>query len=264
MNRRQFTSKSFFALSLAALGHTASSAERTLMHQPPEYYRKGTVIPEQVVVRDQFDAEHSLRGLMKLDASTQLQILFIFGGGAMGSERATGGIWCPDSYEDMHILRTLVGRYKKSPVGFIPIACPPVFNTHYLGFPKNVFLNFEKDSQEYKEALSAFISSTQAAVAAGTIPIQPWYDPRFKLLMNPAVSSALPPEYGTVPTWQGGFRAADELQNYGVPNFWITDSNGTIVAEPFRGNVYHPHGGVITINYGLTDLISAIDKALEA
>ena len=177
------------------------------------------------------------------------------------STNATGGIWCPDSFEDLHILRTLHDTYQDK-VGFVPIACPPAFHSRQMGYAERAFLDFSDQSDVYKKALDAFVNSTQHAFEAGTIPLQPYYDPRFRLLMSTEVQQSLSPEYGQIPAWQGAFRAARETQSYGVPNFWLVDRQSVVLTKPFRGNVYHPHGGKININYSLPDMIAAIDLQL--
>ena len=60
-------------------------------------------------------------------------------------------------------------------------------------------------------------------------------------------------------SWQGVFRAPEETQFYGVPSFWIINKNGEVLAAPLRGNIYHPHGEDVTINY----TFSNIDRVLQ-
>lgn len=225
------------------------------------HYQLGSIINPEVTIQDNSGAEHRLLDLLQ-SQEKPFSIVYIFGGGAMGVESISRGIWCQDSYEDLHILRTLVDNYSDQ-VGFIAIAAPPVFNTKMFGFEHRALLDYEKNSQTYNRANQAFIESNQAAVKGGLIPIEPYLDIGFRLLMSEVQQASLNEKYGSVPEWQGSFRAPDEEQTYGVPAFWIVDENGKILEHPFRGNVYHPHGDdVMSLNYSLKDIALAIDKHL--
>ena len=70
------------------------------------------------------------------------------------------------------------------------------------------------------------------------------------------------PEYGEVFNWQGVFRAPDEPQFYGVPSFWLVDNQGEVLWAPFRGNIYHPHGADVSINYTFSDIDDALKDLL--
>ena len=226
-----------------------------------QHYQLGSQLSEQVTVSDNAGAAIGLAKLIA-DSEAELSVIFIFGGGGMGHKRATknGGLWCPDSYEDMHILRSLHNHYKGR-VAIMPIAVPPVFHSELLGYEKDLFFT-DKASLNYKKALNSFVDSTEAAFKQGTIPVQPFYDNDFNLLISQQRSkqrSAISP----VKPWHGAFRAANETQHYGVPNLWLIDANGKIVAEPFRGNIYRPHGGDIKINYTLNDVVEVIEENLQ-
>jgi hypothetical protein len=68
--------------------------------------------------------------------------------------------------------------------------------------------------------------------------------------------------YGQMQPWFGAFRASGETQFYGVPSYWLLADDGTVLAAPFRGNVYHPHGGEMRINYTLAEVDAALSKLL--
>lgn len=248
---------------LLALGAAvfSISAPSALADTPPEaiHYQLGSQVSEQVLVEDKDRNSRALRELIT-EQGKKLNIVMIFGGGGMGYEKTDkiGGLWCPDSFEDMHILRSLVARYKDQ-IGFFPIAVPPVFHSRRMGFAENVFLQADTQSNAYQEAVAAFIDSTEDAFKAGTIPLQPWYDTDFNLLVSRDLVQQRPESKQQI--WHGAFRSATETQHYGVPNMWLLDAEGRVVAEPFRGNVYHPHGDEITINYSLKDVIEAIRQA---
>jgi hypothetical protein len=225
------------------------------------HYKLGSQISDQVTVTDQMGSELSLQKIIST-SGTELSVVFIFGGGGMGHvvTEKNGGLWCPDSYEDINIIRSLHNRYEGK-VGIILIALPPVFHSEALGYERGLFFK-DRASPDYEKAVLAFIDSTQTAFEQGTIPIQPFYDSGFNLLVSQEVSLL---RENTVPieTWHGAFRAKNEMQHYGVPSLWLVDSTGKIVAEPFRGNVYRPHSGATNIIYTLQDVVGAIEANLQ-
>jgi hypothetical protein len=263
MNRRHFN-KNVLIGSTAVIAHLAPSnlLSVTLVKPGSGYYEKGSTISPDIFVTDQENNQHDLISLLSQSDPDSLNVLFIFGAGAMGNTSRPGGIWCRDTFEDLSIFRTLVDKYKNSRVNFIPIASPPVFHTHTLGAIKDVFINYADDTKEFQDARKIFVDSTQDAVETGIIPIQPYYDIRMRLILNKGLQSSFPMQYGEQPGWLGSFRAVNESQTYGVPNYWFANSSGEIVSEPFRGNIYHPHGGPVTINYTVKDIMAAIDQSL--
>jgi len=231
-------------------------AETAVLH-----YQQDSTINAEVTIQDSSGTLLHLLDLVR-SQDKSLSVIYIFGGGAMGAESIKRGIWCQDSYEDLHILRSLVNSYSED-VAFIAIAEPPVFHTRQMGFQERALLDFPQDSDTYQTAYQAFIESTQTAVDRGLIPIEPYLDMGFQLLMSDTQQSRLNESYGVVPDWQGAFRAPDEEQMYGVPAFWIVDENGKVLEQPFRGNIYHPHGDDgMRLNYSLQDLVVTIDKHL--
>lgn len=254
MRRRSFNQ---LLLVAGAAGGLPTFLSRALAASAVGNYSRGDSISPEAFVLDSEQRRHTLVSLLLGNQDTRVNLLFIFGGGDMGGGRP-GGIWCGDSFNDMHILRTLAGRYRKGPVGIIPVACAPVYSTQFLDFPKRVFLDYPEESAEFQEAAKAFIDSTQAAVEAGIIPMQPWYDLRLRTMMSRAPEQMPSGNTGNTYSWQGSFRAADETQNYGVTNFWVLSPDGVVLTDPFRGNIYHPHSGPVQINYTLSDIESAI------
>jgi hypothetical protein len=91
--------------------------------------------------------------------------------------------------------------------------------------------------------------------------VQPFYDNQFDFLISQE-QRGLRSKIHPAQQWHGAFRAENETQHYGVPNLWLVDSTGKIIAEPFRGNVYRPHGGSISINYTLRDVVEVIETQL--
>ncbi|MFT7525950.1 MAG: hypothetical protein ACI9LY_001091 [Arenicella sp.] len=225
-----------------------------------KHYQQGSQIDVGVELIDVHGQAVGLLDFLKRTGK-DINVVYIFGGGAMGHEKSPGGIWCPDSFEDLHILRSLVSRYSPQ-VNFIPVGVPAVYHTKALGFSERALLDYSSDSVTYREAELAYIDSTQLAFNNGIIPVQPYFDPRFRLIMSTQTQVSLSDAYGAIPSWQGAFRAEDETQHYGVPHFWILDTSGKVLTQPFRGNVYHPHGSTVNINYTLKDMVSVIDDLL--
>lgn len=230
--------------------------------QSPVPLAQGSVIAREVFVSDLQGSQVSLRGLLESQPGS-INVVFIFGGGDMGS-KMPGRLWCQDSFEDTHILRTLVGKYQGKPVGFVAIASAPVYHSGALGAKNRVFLDAAESSDEFREARAAFIASTQAAKDAGILPIQPHFDLRLRLMLNPGGRIQPGAGYGEKQPWFGAFRAAGETQFYGVPSFWLVADDGTVLAAPFRGNVYHPHGTELHISYTFADVDAKLAELLAA
>ena len=264
MNRRDFT-KTLLAMSSVLAtpsGVLAAASQKDsggLLPNPGSYQEGDTISPE-VFVSDKTQNRHRLLSILENNSPNKINVLFLFGGGAMG-HNSPGGIWCPDSFEDLHILRTLKDAYKNTQVGFVFVACAPVFHSKYLGYSDRLFLDQPDDSLEFKNAVKLFIDSTQAALENGIIPQQPYFDLRLRLMMDSSPGRS--PTAGTIYDWQGKFRDPDEKQKYGVPNIWLLDKKGTILTPPFRGNMYHPKAGdSFQISYTFSDVDHAIKQQL--
>jgi hypothetical protein len=226
------------------------------------HYGEGSVISPEVFVTDKDGSQVSLQALLARHPE-QLTVMFIFGGGDLGSGQ-TGDLWCPDSFEDTSILRTLEGKYRDQGVNFIAVASAPVYHSQVLGFPADVFLDAKDASEEFARARAAFITSTLAAHESGILPIEPYFDLRLRLMLNRNEDLLPGAGFGAVEDWHGAFRAEDETQFYGVPSFWILGADGEVLAEPLRGNIYHPHGGEVRINYTFGDIDALLQDLLAA
>jgi hypothetical protein len=237
----------------AVLGAAALAA-------PTEHLVEGSVIPAAVAVEDAQGGDVSLLSLFAAQPGN-VNVLFIFGGGDLG-KGLPGQLWCPDSFEDTHILRTLHGKYRNKGVGFVAVASAPVYHGRALGAKDRVFLDAANDSDDFKAARQNFIDSTLAAHKNGILPIAPHFDTRFALMLNPSDKLRPGPGYGNIKDWYGAFRAADETQFYGVPSYWLVDDQGKVLVAPFRGNVYHPHGGDLRIRYTFSDVDRAVQRVL--
>lgn len=228
----------------------------------PVHYGKDSVISADVFVTDRNGSNIGLHDLLAQHPD-ELTVLFIFGGGDLGTGQ-TGDLWCPDSFEDTSILRTLVGKYQDNGVNFVAVASAPVYHSQVLGFPARVFHDAESGSTEFGAARDAFVQSTLAAHDSGILPIEPYFDLRLNLMLNRTEALLPGAGFGAVQDWHGAFRAADETQFYGVPSFWVLASDGTVLAEPLRGNIYHPHGGDVRINYTFNDVDALLQQLLSA
>lgn len=223
-------------------------------------YRPGEAISAKAFVLDNEMTRHQLLPLCESRDDVLVNVLYIFGGGAMGRENKLGGIWCKDSFEDLQIMRFIHTKYEEMPVQIIPVACAPVYSTRFYGFAARVFLDEPDDSEKFKAAAKAFIDSTQASFEAGFIPVQPYFDVRDRLLLNPREDLKPGAGYGKIFDWQGRFRADDETQKYGVPSIWLLNEKGVVLDGPFHGNYYH--SDPYEIKYTLVDIDRAIEKRL--
>ncbi|MEM7280307.1 MAG: hypothetical protein AAF438_01565 [Pseudomonadota bacterium] len=225
---------------------------------PVEVYDQGDQVHHLVYVHNKQGERVLLRELVS-DTDT-ITVLYLFGGGAMGVKNKTAGLWCTDSFEDSHILRTLYAKYKDKGVNFVAVAFPAVFHTQYMGYPQSVFLEEADNSDAFSNAVDAFVDSTYAAHEFGIIPIEPYYDLRFRLLSD---RSDAYNQLELTP-WDGAFRKTDESQTYGVPSFWILDSRGKILTKPFRGNIYHGLPETYSIAYTLQDVDEKMASLLSS
>ena len=222
-------------------------------------YAQGDTISPAIFVEDSDGSQVQLASL--LEAESGVNVLFIFGGGDLGAG-LPGHLWCPDSFEDTHILRTLYGKYVPMGVNFIAVGVAPVYHSQMLGQKAGVFLTDANGSPDFVQASKAFADSTQAAFESGILPVEPFLDTRFRLMFNRSPDLAPREAYGEVFSWQGVFRNPQETQFYGVPGFWILDNDGRVLVAPFRGNIYHPHGADVTISYTFEDIGTTLEALL--
>lgn len=257
-----FTTNSGFSRAIigaaALIGACCASvgnAQESALH-----YGRGAVVSPQVFVTDRNGSEVALRSLLEAFGS-RVNVVYIFGGGDLGAGQP-GHLWCPDSFEDIHILRTLVTKYAGADVGFIAVAAAPVYHSQLLGAPPGVFFNEADDAAAFIEARAAFIDSTMAAFDDGIIPIEPYFDTRYRLKLSRAPDLMPGDGFGQLADWMGAFRSASDTQLYGVPSLWLLSNDGEVLADPFGGNVYHPHGPDVSINYTFADVDAKLQTLL--
>jgi len=223
-------------------------------------YTIGEKISADAFVLNKELEKKKLLSLVQENKEAFVHVLYIFGGGAMAKEDKLGQIWCRDSFEDLQVLRFIQTKYEEYGVSMIPVALAPVYSTQHYGFDAGVLMNEADDSKKFQDAAASFVNSTQQSYEAGFIPVQPYFDLRNRLLLNPAEDLKPGEDYGKIHAWQGRFRAENETQKYGVPTIWLLNAEGVILEGPFYGNYYH--SDPYTINYTLVDIDKAIEKYL--
>ena len=260
MNRRQFLTTGIQTSSAALLSLPLVSCSRSNPQTTNQgTYQVGEQISPETFVLDSQLIQHSILELCSR-SKAKVVVLNFFGGGAMGHEKRVGGLWCPDSFEDMHIFRYLDFKYSKGDVSILPVACAPVYSSHLYGQEKGVYMNESDNSSKYKEAVDAFVESTEAAVANKYLPVRTYYDIRLRNLFNRRDDLQPGKGYGPVADWQGRFRASADSQKYGTPTIWLLDENGTVLADPFFGNLYHEQP--FEIKYTVIDVDRVIQELL--
>jgi hypothetical protein len=152
-------------------------------------------------------------------------------------------------------------NYAEKGVTFVPVAAPPVYGSKRYGYKDDVFLTEPESSGEYKKAVHEFVSKTEMLKEDGSLPFDPiFYDPRFRLLDNPAAHEHVD-GYGEVYPWQGRFKWHEDQQTYGTPTVWLLDRDLRVLAPPFYGNNYE--AVPFHIKYTVKDVAKALDTALE-
>ncbi len=212
-------------------------------------YRVGDRIDPDVTVLDADGAPRRLLDVVPDDA--RVVVLTLFGGGDAGGEARRGGLWCEDSLNQLPVLRHLMHRFARSPVGFVGVACPPALHDERFGHAKGAFQG-DGDPAEIRR----FVEATERAVERGVVPFEEvHYDPTFRLSRDVV---ALPPRDGD-PAWVGRFRPRDEWQVYGTPCVWILSRDGVVLMPPFHGNNFEKEG---VLRYSAGQLGFAIERAL--
>ncbi|MFQ5823929.1 MAG: hypothetical protein ACE5JB_07735 [bacterium] len=222
-------------------------------------YTPGGQISSKAFVLDKDLNKHNLIDLCKA-LDSKVIFLYIYGGAVVNDSRRLGNIWCPDSFEDMHIIRFVHSKYKEAEVKLIPVACPPIYSSQNYGFEKRVFLDHSESSKKFTESSKAFIEKTEDITHSGLIPIDTYYDLRFRLLFNRRKNLQPGKDYGNIFEWQGQFRGPGDNQKYGTPTLWLLNSKGTILEKPFWGNIYHSEP--YRIRYTILDVDKAIQRYL--
>lgn len=259
MKRREFlrTSAGFGAAAVFAPGIPTSWSAPIADSEKPMQFEIGEKIASEAFILDEVMSRKTILTLCEEKFDTLVNMLYIFGGGALDREDKPG-IWCPDSFDDLHILRFVHEKYEFAGVNIIPVACAPVYSSQYYGLEEGVFLNEPDDSEKFQEAAKKFIDSTQEAADRGVIPVQPYFDLRLRLVLNREEDLLPGPGYGEIYAWQSKFRADDEPQKYGVPTIWLMDPHGVVLEKPFHSNIYHTDP--FQINYTIVDVDKALSK----
>ncbi len=231
-------------------------------NSPAATLSPGEVIPAEAFVLDKNLESQSILALCSRDPKAKVILLYIYGGRVPKQDDRLGGIWCPDSFEDLHIARYLHLKYQPEQLRILPIACPPVYSSQHYGFEQRIFLDEPDDSKKFQEAVAAFIDNTEKLFVEGLIPVPSYYDIRHRLLFNRREDLKPGAGYGVINGWQGNFRGSGDSQRYGTPTIWLLDTNGRVLAEPFWGNYYH--SDPFQIRYTVIDVDKAIEQNLQS
>lgn len=224
--------------------------------------RPGENIPAKAFVLDKNLESQSILALCSREPKSKVTLLYIYGGRVPKQDDRLGGIWCPDSFEDLHIVRYLHLKYQPEQLRILPIACPPVYSSQHYGFEQRIFLDEPDDSQKYQDGAAAFIDNTEKLFVEGLVPVPSYYDIRQRLLFNRREDLKPGAGYGMIHQWQGIFRGSGDTQRYGTPTIWLLDGNGKVLAAPFWGNYYH--SDPFQIRYTVIDVDKAIEQNLQS
>ncbi|MFQ5707341.1 MAG: hypothetical protein ACE5HO_07820 [bacterium] len=262
MKRREFLKtgaslSSFMLVSANPLRVLSKFGEDDANHAE---FAVGDQIPPEVFVQDKSLQRLSLQDICQAKADASVILLFIYGGGFVHKPERIGGIWCVDSFEDLYIIRYIKNKYAQDPVDFIPVACPPLYSSHYYGLKKRIFLDEPEESQEFQDSADAFVQKTEEVITNKFLPMPTYYDLRFRLLFNRSEEWRPGEGYGEIYDWQGKFRANEETQKYGTPTLWLINSEGVILEKPFWGNLYHSEP--FEIRYTVKDVDKAVARNL--
>ncbi len=258
-NRFLFATGTIAGLALViAFSHLI--AQPKLKSRQVSSYQVGDLVIPETRVLDKDRNPHTLSEIVNADQ--KVVVLAIIGGAAPkapDNHPLRGGLWCPDTFDDLPLQRALVRHFKDEPVQFVAVAVPPAYSDVY-GFEKDVFLNRADSDPVYIEQVSTFIELTERTKSTDVMPYDEiYYDPRFRLAQDK--KRELGPGYGEVYSWQGKFRWHLDPRKYGTPTLWILDANLKVLREPFVGNNYNDDPPQIL--YGFHAVKAAIQTALD-
>ena len=193
------------------------------------------MLPETVV----WDASlQPLRLADLLSPETRVVVVIMFGGASkrpQPTEPYRGGLWCPDSYQDLRLQKELIRSFRDRPVQFLAVAVPPVFGSASHGYRDGVFLEASLSSLYHEEAV-AFVRATRHALHTGVLPFSKiFFDPRFELGKKPDLPASAERSSAA---WRGKLKWHLDDRKYGLPTLWLLDPAGQILREPFYGNDY--------------------------
>ncbi len=246
MNSLNVRMAAVLAMVFVPLWMAGGFAQPRLVTENPNSYVPGNRIDSAVTVLDREMNSVRLTDLIKPES--KVVVLVLFGGGAVHTT-SRSPLWCADSFDDLAVQRALVHFCKGSPVQFVAVAVPPAYSPDRFGY-KDVFLNGDRSSVEYRQEVQRFIEATESQRKIGLLPYdQVYYDPQLALMRK-----------GSSP-WEGNLKWHLDMRKYGVPTIWLLDGKGTVLQAPFWGNEYAsdpPH-----VNYGFADLKAAVEGYLH-
>ncbi|MFQ5741233.1 MAG: hypothetical protein ACE5JX_19720 [Acidobacteriota bacterium] len=247
------------ALTLMGAFQLATAQPKLKISKPTSYLVGDTVDGNTLVLTKDLEPR-KLSEIVQSDA--RVVVLVILGGAAPTApdyHPLRGGLWCPDSFDDLPLQRALMRHFKDAPVQFVAVATTPAYSDVY-GFAKDVFLTRPDDDPLLVSQVRTFIELTEKTKKTDVLPYREiYYDPKFRLAQDK--KRELGPNYGTVYPWQGKLRWHLDPRKYGTPTLWILDGHLKVLREPFTGNNYNDDPP--QIQYGFQDVKDAIQRFLE-
>ena len=255
--RRLILAAATFAI-LTVMASTACAQPRMKSSTSRSYQVGDQVIGNTTV----FTRDLEKRTLSEIvEPESKVLVLILFGAGAARApdyHPLRGGIWCPDSFDDLPLQRALMRHFEKSPVQFVAVATPPAYSDIF-GFTKDVFISRSDDDPEFISQVKAFIELTEKTRETDVLPFdEVYYDPKFRLAYDP--KRRMGKDYGPIFDWQGKFRWHNDPRKYTTPSIWLLDGDLKLLREPFVGNNYNDDPPQIL--YGFRDVMESIEALL--
>ncbi len=226
----------------------------------PACWLPGDRIDGGVVVEDGAGRAVTLREAASGDGVRAVVLVVIAGAEGIDAKQR-GGLWCEDSYSELPLLRHLILDYAPRGVRFVAVACPPVYHEAQFGYAEGAFLQRAAGDDVYESSRRRFVDRTLALRARDALP--PFdailFDPRLRLLSNPARGEASPAT-GPRPPWQGRFKWHADTQTYGTPTIWVLGPDLEVVGDPFFMNVWESEGRAI--RFTPRDVRARLDRLL--
>jgi len=124
-----------------------------------------------------------------------------------------------------------------------------------FGYEEGAFIGRDEDDEVYQCNRAKFVAATEKLKAADQLPFDEIvYDPHFRLLRNPVMTSGQS-------TWWGRLRWFEDTQIYGTPTTWVLTKELDVLGPPFVMNVYESEGR--KLRYSVHDVSQMIDICMK-
>ena len=241
------------------LGSTACAQPKMKSSAPRSYIVGDQVNGTTTIFTKDLEAR-TLSEIVQPEA--EVVVLILFGAAAVTApdyHPLRGGIWCPDSFDDLPLQRALIRHFEKSAVQFVPVAAPPAYSSVY-GFTEDIFTSRADNDPEFISQVKTFIELTEKTRTTDVLPFdEVYYDPKFRLAYDP--KRKMGKDYGPIFDWQGKFRWHGDPRKYTTPSIWLLDGDLKLLREPFVGNNYNDDPPQIL--YGFRDVMESIEALLR-